>query len=133
MKLKFKEDPKEWRKAVLFGALGLAILSSLLRWRRVLPPRWWMAALSLLVVLALTACVRPRWFRGYYRFGTRIGYAVSQVAARVLLALIFFLVLTPLGLLLRLSGKDLLRLKRSSTTSTYWLPAKETSPLDRSF
>ena len=65
MKLKLKEDPKEWRKAALFGSLGLAGLSTLLRWRRILPVNGWVIALAILAFVALAACLCPRWFRGY--------------------------------------------------------------------
>jgi hypothetical protein len=133
MKLRLKEDPKEWRKAVWFGALGLAILSSLLGWRRVLSFAGWLTALAVLAVLALTATARPRWFRGYYRFASRLGFRISQFAGYALLTVLFLLVLTPLGLILRLLGKDLLRLKRTPEETTYWRPCGETSPLDRSF
>ena len=45
MKLKLKEDPKEWRKAAWMSALGLAVFSSLLRWRHKIPRRWWVSVL----------------------------------------------------------------------------------------
>ncbi|HXR08792.1 MAG TPA: hypothetical protein VN765_15750, partial [Candidatus Acidoferrum sp.] len=73
MKLKLKEDPKEWRKAVWMSALGLALLSGLLRWRRVLSMTGWGLVLFLMAGLAAAAALRPRWFRGYYRFSARMG------------------------------------------------------------
>jgi hypothetical protein len=133
MKLKLKEDPKEWRKAALFSTLGLAILSSLLRWRRVLPAKGWIIVLIVLACVALSALAQPRWFRGWYRFSSRLGFYISRFIGCALLAILFFLILTPLGLLLRLLGKDLLRLKRARDTTTYWNQARESGPLDRLF
>ena len=133
MKLKLKEDPKEWRKAALFSTLGLAILSSLLRWRRVLPAKGWIIVLVVLACVALSAWLQPRWFRGWYRFSSRLGFYISRFIGCVLLGILFFLILTPLGLLLRLLGKDLLRLKRLQNAATYWSPTKPSGPLDRLF
>jgi hypothetical protein len=132
MKLIFKEDPKEWRQSALLTALGLAILSSLLRWRRHLPQTFWLALLALLAVAAICAASQPRWFRGWYRLSLRLGFYSSQCIGRVVLLLFFILIMTPLGLLLRLLGKDLLKLKRVQS-ATYWQPAKDDNPLDRMF
>jgi hypothetical protein len=133
MKLKLKEDPREWRKATLLSALGLAILSTLLWWRRILPPWGWAAVMLALCAIALSAWLQPRWFRGYYRLSTRLGFALSQFAGRAILAAMFLLVLTPLGWALRLFGKDLLRLKRNPRAQSYWQPAKKPGPLPRLF
>ncbi len=133
MKLKFKEDPKEWRKSTWLTALGLALLGSVLWWRRVLPSVAWVVWLVVLTTVAVLAWVRPGWFRGYYRVSLRAGFALSQLLANIVLALLFFLVITPLGWLLRLFGQDPLRLKRAAAATSYWIAAKPSGPLDRLF
>jgi ABC-type uncharacterized transport system permease subunit len=45
----------------------------------------------------------------------------------VVMAALFFLVFTPMGLLLRLLGKDPLRLRRSAD-ATYWIERKPPGP-----
>jgi hypothetical protein len=133
MKLKLKEEPKEWRKAAWMSALGLALMSSLLRWRRVLPTTAWVVVLCLLAAVAVTAALRPRWFRGYYRFSTKLGFAISRMAGFAVLALLFFIVITPLGLILRMMGKDPLRLRRPAGAESYWSEVRGQSSLDRLF
>jgi hypothetical protein len=133
MKLKLKEDPKEWRKAALLSALALAVLSTVLRWRHILAPAVWLCLLVLLASVAMAACLWPPMFRGYYRISSRISFVISQFLGRVVLAVFFVLVLTPLALGLRLFGKDLLRLKRPRDAATYWNQSKESGPLDRLF
>ena len=133
MKLKFKEDPKEWRKSALLGALALAVLGTLLRWRHILPVAGWVTALAVLAGVMLCAGLRPRWFRGYYRFSLRLGFYASRWIGCAVLAVLFLLVLTPLGWVLRLTGKDLLQLKPPRDAATYWHPTGESSPLDRLF
>ena len=133
MKLKLKEDPKEWRKAAWMSALGLTVLSSLLRWRRVLPVAVWALILFLLASVAVAAALRPRWFRGYYRFTSKLGFRISQFAGYVVLAILFVFIITPLGLVMRLLGKDPLRLRRPSGVETYWSEIRRKSSLDRLF
>jgi amino acid permease len=133
MKVKLKEDPKEWRKTTLLTALGVVLLCSFLRWRGILSNGSWHTILAAMGVVALTACLFPRLFRGFYRGSTWVGFYLSQALARVVLALMFFLLLTPLSLVFRLAGKDPLQIRRRQSVMTYWHPAKETSPLDRLF
>jgi hypothetical protein len=133
MKLNFKEDPKEWRKSALLTALGMAILSSLLRWRKHLSVNVWLAGLVLLATVAILAVLQPRWFCGWYRLSLRLGFYSSQFIGRCVLLLFFAFIITPLGFVLRLAGKDSLQLKRPHYMTTYWHPSKDSSPLDRLF
>ena len=133
MKLIFKEDPREWRKSALLTLLGLAILSSLLRWRKHLPAEVWHIVLGVLGLTAICALLQPRWFRGWYRLSLRLGFYSSQFIGRCVLLMFFIFLLTPLGWALRLMGKDPLQLKRPRGAATYWHQAKDCSPLDRLF
>jgi predicted acyltransferase len=133
MNLKLKEEPREWRKQALLAILGLAVLSSLLRWRRVLPQHLWLAVLVVLAGGVICAWLRPSWFRGYYRFSMRLGFVVSQAMGFVALVFFFLFILTPVGFILRLAGKDPLQLKRPADATTFWQPARSDSPLDRLF
>jgi hypothetical protein len=133
MKLTFKEDPKEWRKSALLTALGLAVLSSILCWRKHLSANHWYVLFVLLGFVAICAVARPRLFRGWYRLSLRLGFYSSQFIGLCVLALFFVFILTPLGFVLRLVGKDSLQLKHPHKAATYWHQAKDCSPLDRLF
>jgi hypothetical protein len=133
MKLIYKEDPKEWRKSALLAALGLAIISSLLRWRKHLPVNYWYSILALLAVVAVCAVLQPRWFRGWYRLSLRLGFYSSQFIGRCVLMMFFIFAMTPLGFVLRLMGKDPLQLKRPPNATTYWKKTKDCNPLDQLF
>ena len=133
MRLKLKEEPREWRKSAWLSAVGLAVMSSVLHWRRALPTAWWLAALAMLALVALAAWIRPPWFRGFYRFSNRMGFAIVEVGGRGVLAVFFLIIVTPLGLVLRASGKDPLRLKRPAPSASCWVECKESSPLERMF
>jgi saxitoxin biosynthesis operon SxtJ-like protein len=132
MKLKLSEDPKEWRKGAWMCALGLAVLSSLLRWRGVLPVALWIIVLAAVAAIAVAAAAEPRWFRGFHRLSMRLGFGISQLAGRIILAFFFIVVVTPVAIIRRVIGKDPLRLRRPNTES-YWTAAPPKTPLDRLF
>jgi len=104
-----------------------------LRWRGVLPTRVWLVGLLLLAVVGVVCICRPIWFRPWYRTVTTAGFYLVQVLGQVLLLAVFLLVVTPLGLCLRLAGKDLLGLRRRPKADSYWQEARPPGPLDRLF
>ena len=59
---------------------------------------------------------------------------MGWVMTRVILCALFYLVVAPLGLIIRLSGKDLLGLKKGNR-ATYWLdhPLREKSSYENQF
>lgn len=131
MKLKFKENPKEWRNFTISLTIVLSIIALLLQRRGWLPGPYGAVVLAGLAVITLSAA-RPRWFRGVYRGGMTVGFYIGQVVGTVLLTLMFLFLVTPLGWLLRLLGKDLLQLKRPAR-DTFWHTAKTNDHLDRMF
>jgi hypothetical protein len=54
-------------------------------------------------------------------------FALGWVNTRLLLGAFFYLVVTPIGLLLRLTGKDLLDEKIDPSAKSYWIKRKETA------
>jgi len=133
MRLHFKEDPKEWRKVTLLGLIGPTVILALLRHRRVISMTALEVALSVIALGALCAWWRPRWFRGHYRFTTRVGYYTVQVVGRVVLGVVFLVILTPFGWILRGLGMDFLQLKAPRNASTYWQKARPDGSLDSMF
>ncbi len=55
------------------------------------------------------------------RYWKKLGEILAWINTRIILTLIFYGVLTPIGLWLRLTGKDLLQLKRKPSLKSYWL------------
>jgi hypothetical protein len=132
MKLKLKEEPKEWLKFTAVMAVLGVVMAALLHRRRLIAIEV-VAGVSIALALAICACaVRPRWFRGFYRAGMTASFRVGQALGWVWLTIFFVLLLTPLGLLLRLCGKDLLEVKRRKTDS-YWRAARPPGGFDRQF
>ena len=52
----------------------------------------------------------------WFKFGILLGSIVSPI----IMGIVYFLVVTPTGILMRLSGKNLLHMKKIKGVSTYW-------------
>lgn len=133
MKLKLKESPREWQKFTGVLCLMAALLTAVAIRRHWVAPGAWKPVAAILAVLIVTSLAKPFWFRGVYRVGMTASFHVGQVMGRILLSVFFLVVVTPLGWALRLSGKDLLNLRRAPPGASYWKPAKEGKVFDRMF
>jgi len=133
MRPKLKEDPREWRKFA-WAALAVVAIVAVVLWRRgALGAGGFLAVIVASLLLAIAATLRPRPVRPVYRAAMTVAFYLGQVMGRLLLALAFLVVVTPLGVALRLGGKDLLRLRRDRRSASYWRSARFTSEFDRQF
>jgi Saxitoxin biosynthesis operon protein SxtJ len=86
----------------IFGLIGLWPLV----WRQQEPRLW---ALALLVALVIPALVAPRILAPVYRAWMKLGEMLAWINTRILLGLVFYGVVTPIGLVMRLVGRDPMR------------------------
>jgi len=102
------------------------VLVGLLPLRAHHPIRWW--ALALAGIFLFVALVRPVWLRPLNRLWTKLGLLLGRVVSPLVTAVLFFLVVTPIGLLFRLLKKDPLRLATSAEASSYWIERQPPGP-----
>ena len=55
----------------------------------------------------------------------KFGEILGKIIAPIVMAIIYFIILTPISLIVRLFGKDLLGLKFSKPIKTYWIKRKK--------
>ena len=64
----------------------------------------------------------------------KFGEVLGIVIAPIVIAVVYFIILTPISLIVRLSGKDLLGLKFNKSKSTYWIKRiKHLNPMKKQF
>jgi hypothetical protein len=98
----------------------------LLFWKGAASGRWWIAAGVALPVSRLI----PPLFRFIYRLWISLAVILGYFVSRILLTLIFFVVMLPTGLIMRLFGKDPMERKLDPDAPTYWIRREE--PADTS-
>lgn len=78
-------------------------------------------------LLLLMGLMLPAWARRFHVLWMKLAVLLGYVNSRVLLSLMFYLVFTPYGLVMRLVGRDPLRRRRGTESrETYWIPRKTT-------
>jgi hypothetical protein len=78
------------------------------------------------IVLLVVTLLKPTWLTPLRIFWDKMGHVLGIINTFLLLSLFYYLVLTPLGLMMRLLRKDILKLKRSTSQITYWEPTLQT-------
>ena len=64
----------------------------------------------------------PRILRLPYKAWMALALVLGYVMTRVLLTAVFVLIVTPLGIAMRLSGRDPMQRKRDPDRASYWSP-----------
>ena len=80
--------------------------------------RFWALAVS--IIFFLIAFVKPKIFKPFNKIWIKFGEILGIVIAPIVMGVVYFFVLTPTSLLVRLFGKDLLSLKLSKSLKSYW-------------
>ncbi|HZT18148.1 MAG TPA: SxtJ family membrane protein [Dongiaceae bacterium] len=81
--------------------------------------RWW--AIGLAAVFLVVALTVPKILKPFNQLWYQIGRLLHRIVNPVVMGVLFFVVITPAALLLRLAGKDLLKLKRDPEAASYWI------------
>ena len=108
---------------VFTGFFALVACLPLLRGRAFRP--W---ALAVSGAFLLVTLVRPRLLHPLNRLWTRLAGLISKVTNPIMTGLMFYILFTPVALVLRLMGKDLLRLKAQPGAKTFWIPRDPPGP-----
>ncbi len=83
---------------------------------------------SAAVVVGLPGLVRPALMRWLFVTASVLAFPAGWLISTVVLAVLYFVVLTPLAIFFRLRGRDLLGRKPATTQDTFWEPKQ--TPLD---
>ena len=114
---KISGDPKTIRNFGLILSGILFVLGVLAFWRKHNQYQFEWPLSGIVLVITLAA---PRVLSYIYRAWMLIAEGISWVLLRVILGMFFYLILSPVGFLMRLSGRDMLDEKIDHQALSYW-------------
>lgn len=80
------------------------------------------------VLFLAVALIRPRLLKPLNRLWFLVGLALHHVVTPLVMGLLFFLTITPVALIMRARGKNLLNLKRDPAAASYWIHRQPPGP-----
>jgi hypothetical protein len=113
-------DPTE-KMLRQFGALSIVFFGALAA-RAYFHHRPLLAIILEAVGLAIgvSGLVRPRSIRPVFIGWMKVAFPIGWIVSRIVLAAIFYAIITPIALVFRLMGRDVLGVKRGTGRTTYW-------------
>ena len=106
--------------AVVFAIVGVWPL-----WDGGSPATWAFGTGAVFLILALG---RPGTLAPLNRLWHLVGLGLSKVVNPVVMGFLFFVTITPMALIMRLMGKDPLRLRFDSEAESYWIERTPRGP-----
>lgn len=102
-----------------------ALVSALSWWRDHTGWHWLLPLAALFLVVAL---VRPGLLAPLNKLWLKFGLLLYKIMNPLVLGLLFFITIMPIGLVMRAFGKDFLRLKLDRSAKSYWIERTPPGP-----
>jgi hypothetical protein len=111
-----------------FGWVFVIVLAIIALWPVVVGGalRWWSLIVSGLVAVVTMAA--PALLTIPNRLWQRFGLLLHRIVSPVVLAIMFYLVVTPMGLLMRVFARNTLQLRRDPAAESYWVKREPPGP-----
>jgi hypothetical protein len=87
---------------------------------------FWVMGLG--IVLAVLALLRPSVLVPLNRLWMQLGLLLSRIINPVIMTLLYCVTIVPVGVAMKLRGKDLLRLKYDPSAASYWILREPPGP-----
>ena len=81
--------------------------------------RLWAFILSL--IFLVLGILNSKFLNPLNKLWSKFGIFLGSIASPIVMGIVFFMVVTPIGLIMRFLGKDLLRVNKNKIASTYWI------------
>lgn len=117
-----KTDKRSLRKYGITMFAALVILGTILLAKHKSAFVWLYAAGGLFLILGI---IIPGTLKQVYIVWMKLAFVLGWINTRIILALMFYLVFTPIGLAMKLFGKDLLDRKIERNKQSYWKKREE--------
>jgi len=123
-----KKTVKDLRRFGLAFGAAMTLLGSLLLWRGKAAGPW---VLGLAAFAILSGLLAPKLLRPLEMVLAGLLRAVMTAVTYVVLTLAYFLVFTPIGIFMKILGKDLLDRRFPTDEESYWVPVEMDGPATR--
>ena len=133
VRYRLKKTPSDWKKYLLSFTSMLSIVVGVLIWKLFITWQTAYVAWGVIGLLLIIGLLSNIVSGAVYRVGMAIGFQIGRVFGAVLLFLMFCVVIFPLGLFLRLIGKDLLNFQafKNLKIKSYWVTSNTPGSIDQ--
>ena len=90
--------------------------------------------ISISIIFLILGVLNSKTLSPFNNLWIKFGELLGRIIAPIVMALVYFIILTPISLLVRVFGKDLLGLKFLKKQNSYWIKRnKDLGKMDKQF
>ena len=116
-----KSGKRELRQFGITISIVLGLLGCLFLWRE---KDWYFYLLVVSTVFLFLGLIRPFLLKPIHEIWMTLAILIGWFMTRLIIIILFYLVVTPIGLLARFFGKDFLDTKFNRNVDSYWVSKK---------
>ena len=121
-----KGNKSDWKKFGLTMGIILSVIGFFLLWKK---NNNYNYILFLAAAFFITGLILPSILRPIYKAWMALAVVMNFIMTRVIMAVIFYLIVTPTGLIASLTGKKFLDMKIDKSAKSYWIIREKTNKL----
>ena len=94
--------------------------------------RLWSLVLS--IIFFILGVLNSKLLTPLNKLWFKLGMFLGSIVSPIVMGIVYFIVVTPIGIIMRLLGKDLLKTNKIKSASTYWIKRdKQDSTMKKQF
>jgi len=126
------EDPKEHQKVKLgtdksFGvvfSVAFLLISIAGFWNNT---NWYMHTILASLIFVILSFIKPVILRPLNFVWFKIGLLLHSIINPIIMSILFFIVITPFALIMRLFGKSPININYDNSAKSYWIDSEKTT------
>ena len=117
-----------------FGLLFFIVFLAISLWPLISQGDLRLWAFILALIFFILGILNSKFLTPLNKLWMKFGIFLGSIISPFVMGVVFFMVVTPIGLIMRFLGKDLLRISKSEFVSTYWISReKQNSTMKKQF
>jgi len=133
IEIDYNPSRKKLRDFGLIALVASIVLSLVLYFFKHVAIHWIFIILGAGALIFISSLISAKLTRLIYLGLTYLTFPIGYVLSFVIMSIFYFLIITPVGIVFRISGKDPLHRKYDKAAKSYWLKRQSPDRLDRYF
>jgi len=133
IEINWHPNTKELRNFGIAALIATAVISLLLYLFKGLSIQWSITIFAFGLIIFISSIISIKLTRCFYLGLIILTFPIGYVISFLLMAVFYFLLITPFGIVFRLIGRDSLNREFDSKAKSYWVKRKPPESLNRYF
>ena len=117
-----------------FGLLFFIVLLAFALWPLTKKGEINLYLISIALIFLILGLLNSKILTPLNKSWIKLGELLGRIIAPIVMGVVYFIILTPISLLVRLFGKDLIGMKFKNNSKTYWIKRKKNlGTMDKQF